>query len=108
MRARTAGGTRPPNTSISVPRLTPLYSASTSTWPGPGARGRRVAQLTATGRDDQNARATSCRPHAALYHAAARHQSRMGQPRRRAATRSRESGLTTRGCPTRASIGTSE
>src|SRR6266545_3155173 len=37
MRGATAAGTRPAKTSISVPRLTPLYSVSTRTWVGPGA-----------------------------------------------------------------------
>src|SRR5262245_36788418 len=38
MCSATLGGTRPANTSSSVPRLTPLYSASTRTSSGPGSR----------------------------------------------------------------------
>ncbi len=60
MRSCSLGGTRPRNTSASVPRLMPLYSArtTTSSGEGGGSASGRISPLP--GEATQNARASSC------------------------------------------------
>ena len=59
MRSHSLGGTRPANTSASVPRLMPLYSALITTSPSAGGRSASPRISPRPGAVTQNARASS-------------------------------------------------